>query len=232
MLIQGIQKTSIIDFPNNICVTVFTGGCNFRCPFCHNGDLVLPSDDKTAYPESIVLERLKNKKRIIDGVCITGGEPTLQPDLYDFICRVKEIPTMKVKLDTNGTNTDILQKLIEDELIDYVAMDIKTTKSKYNEIACMKNFDIGAIEASIELLQNFYSDYEFRTTVVEELHSEEDFEEIGEWIQGAPIYFLQAYRHSENVINPIFTTPSDEKMHSIMEIAKKYIPRVYIRNID
>ncbi len=231
MLILGLQKTTLLDYPGKIASTIFTGGCNFRCPFCHNRDLVIPPKNVIAYSEDEILTHLISKKKILDGVCITGGEPTLHSDLPEFIKKIKDLGLL-VKLDSNGTNPDMLANLINSHLIDYVAMDIKHSKEKYNSIANMANFDLSNIESSIEILMESNINYEFRTTIMKECHSYEDMIEIGKWLKGANAYYLQSYKESEQVINPIFTPHDRNTLESFVEILKSYIPNTNLRGID
>lgn len=199
MIISGQQKLTLIDFPGHLATTIFTAGCNFRCPFCHNPELVLggrvqvAADDSSERDFFAFLEKRRGK---IEGVCITGGEPTLQPDLIDFIRKIKERGFM-VKLDTNGTRPDVVKKLIDQRLLDFVAMDIKNRLEKYGKTAGTK-LDPERIELSVDLIRNNLADYEFRTTVVPGLHEEEDFLAIARWLSGSRAYYLQEYR--EDVI--------------------------------
>lgn len=231
MLILGLQKTTLLDYPEKIASTIFTGGCNFRCPFCHNRDLVMPPNDVIAYSEDEIFEHLKAKKKVLDGVCITGGEPTLHKDLPGLIHKIKDMGLL-VKLDSNGTNPDMMESLINQGVVDYIAMDIKNSKEKYNSIACMPNFDIGAIEASVELLKQKRVDYEFRTTIMKECHDAEDMDAIGQWLKGAKAYYLQSYKESEQVINPVFSAHSPETLKSFVDILKNYIPNTNLRGIE
>ncbi|MBQ7148824.1 MAG: anaerobic ribonucleoside-triphosphate reductase activating protein [Pseudobutyrivibrio sp.] len=231
MLILGLQKTTLLDFPGKVASTIFTGGCNFRCPYCHNSDLVITPADVQPYSEDEIFQHLQAKKKVLDGVCITGGEPTLHKDLPDFICKIKDMGLL-VKLDSNGTNPEMLRYLIQEKLVDYVAMDIKHSKEKYNTIACMEHFDITPIEASVELLKEGNVDYEFRTTIMKECHQASDIESIGRWLKGAKAYFLQSYKESEQVINPIFSPHSVVTLDEFVEILKPYIPNTKLRGID
>ncbi len=231
MLILGLQKTTLLDYPGLVASTIFTGGCNFRCPFCHNGDLVLSPGSFPPFSEEDILSHLISKRKILDGVCITGGEPTLQADLPDFIRKIKDLG-LKVKLDTNGTKPAMIRSLIEDDLIDYVAMDIKQCQDKYNSIACMKDFDITAVCQSVELIMTSSIDYEFRTTVMKECHSLHDMLAIGQWLSGAKAYYLQAYKESDAVINPVFTSPDRDTMTEFQSALRQYIPNTNIRGID
>lgn len=231
MLILGLQKTTLLDFPGKVASTIFTGGCNFRCPYCHNSELVIPPADVLKYSEDEIFEHLISKKRILDGVCITGGEPTIHKDLPEFIKKIKELGLL-VKLDSNGTNPEMLSMLIETKLVDYIAMDIKNSKSKYNEIACMKNFDITPIEESVSLLLENKVDYEFRTTIMKECHDAQDMQAIGIWLKGAKAYYLQSYKESEQVMNPIFSPHSIDTLKDFVKLLQPYIPNTNLRGVD
>lgn len=231
MLILGLQKTTLLDYPGKVASTIFTGGCNFKCPYCHNRDLVMPPADVLAYSMDEIFEHLNSKKKILDGVCITGGEPTLHKDLPDFIRKIKDLGLL-VKLDSNGTNPKMLETLINASLVDYVAMDIKQSREKYNTIANMPNLDLSKIDSSIKLLIDSDIDYEFRTTIMKECHTVEDMESIGKWLQGAKAYYLQSYKESEQVINPIFSPHSVEDLNKFLATVKKYIPNSSLRGVD
>lgn len=231
MNIYGFQKTTLLDYPGHVASTLFTGGCNYRCPYCHNSDLVLSPHKMTPIPLDDIFAHLKKRQGVLDGVCITGGEPTLSSDLENFIARIKEMG-YKIKLDTNGTNPDMLVRLHEKKLLDYVAMDIKHSHDQYNMVCNMKNFDIAPIDASVSFLMQGELPYEFRTTVVRELHTINDFESIGKWIAGANAYYLQPYRKSEQVIRPIFTSYSAEELNDICSLLRKYITNTNVRGID
>ena len=231
MLILGLQKTTLLDYPGKVASTIFTGGCNFRCPYCHNRDLVLPPANVLSYSEEDIFSHLISKKKVLDGVCITGGEPTLHQDLPKFIAKIKNLGLL-VKLDSNGTNPKMLKKLVSEGLLDYVAMDIKHSKDKYNTIACSTHFDLSAIEESVDFLKEGHVDYEFRTTVMQECHQLSDMEDIGSWLKGAKAYFLQSYRESEQVINPIFSPHSTETLNQFVEVLKNYVENTSLRGID
>lgn len=198
MLIAGLNKTTLLDYPGRVAATVFTGGCNFRCPFCHNAGLVLTPSSAETYSEEDVFSFLSKRKNVLQGVCITGGEPTLQADLPEFIAKIKKLG-YAVKLDTNGYKPEVLRDLLAAGLLDYVAMDIKNCLSKY-EFTTGVESDVEKIKASVELLKSSGIDYEFRTTVVKEFHSREDLLQIGQWIKGCPKYYLQQFVESENII--------------------------------
>lgn len=232
MRIVGLMKTTLLDYPGKVASTIFTGGCNFRCPYCHNGDLVLNHTTMEPYSEEEIFSHLNKRKNILNGVCITGGEPTLQSELPEFIRKVKTL-NLLVKLDTNGTNPAMLSSLLNEGLLDYVAMDIKHCKSKYNDVACMNPIDLQSIEDSVEILKNSSIDYEFRTTVTRELHKMEDFQEIGKWIEGSKAYYLQPYKESEQVISKIFTTYTASEFDEIVNILNNYnIGNIKVRALD
>lgn len=232
MHIVGLQKTTLLDYPGKIAATIFTGGCNFRCPYCHNGDLVLNSNNMDEFSEEEILAFLKKRQKTLDGVCITGGEATLQNDLYDFISKIKELGLL-VKLDTNGTNPTILSKLLNDNLINYVAMDIKHSREKYPDAIGNMNVDLNDIDKSISILINSDIEYEFRTTVCLELHSFNDFHDIGKWIENAQNYYLQPYKESDQVMKKCFSTYSKEGFEKIEKIIKNYnIKNVKTRTLD
>ncbi len=230
MRICGLQKLTLLDYPQKTACTVFLGGCNFRCPFCHNGNLAEEIFDNQILEDEF-FSFLKKRSGLLDGVCITGGEPTLNPDLKDFIKKIKSLGYL-VKLDTNGTNPSTLSDLIQNNLIDYVAMDIKNSKSAYPETAGVMDLNLKAIEESVEILKSSYIDYEFRTTVVSEFHSEKNFTEIGKWLEGAKKYFLQSFRDSEFVLKKGLTAPKKEELISYKELLTGYIDFVDIRGID
>lgn len=199
MQILGLNKTTLLDYPGHVAATVFTGGCQFRCPFCHNGELVLNSFCKSNYTQEDIFSFLQKRKNILQGICITGGEPTLQSDLEGFIREVRGLGYL-VKLDTNGYEPDVLERLLRERLLDYVAMDIKNSPGKYGMTVGREFLEIERVERSVKILKSSGIDYEFRTTVVRELHTIEDIVEIGKGIAGCPAYFLQQYQADDNVI--------------------------------
>ncbi len=230
MLIHGFNKTTLLDYPGLVAATVFTGGCNFRCPFCQNGDLVLNPMSQPLIPEEEVLSHLKKRKGITQGLCITGGEPTLNPDLKDFIKKVKDIG-LKVKLDTNGYRPEVLKELVTGGFIDYVAMDIKSSLDEYELVAGVK-LDTGKIKESIDFLIGGTLPFEFRTTVVKELHSKASFDKIGKLIHGAEKYYLQAYVDSDRVIKPGLSSYTKEELSEFLPILKEHVKMVEIRGIE
>ncbi len=231
MNIQGFQKTTLLDYPGHVAATVFFGGCNFRCPFCHNGDLVLSPDAPSDFSCEEILAYLDKRKKILDGICVTGGEPTLQKDLVPFLADVKQLG-LKVKLDTNGYRPDVLAELCGKGLVDYVAMDIKGAPDKYAAICGLSQMDFTRIEQSAAFLMDCGLDYEFRTTVSKEFHSKEDFHDIGSWIKGAKAYYLQSYKDSPQVISPGFSAYTPTELAEFRELLVNYISHVEIRGVD
>lgn len=230
MKISGLQKTTLLDYPGHVAATIFFEGCNFRCPFCHNGDLVT-CQTEGFFSEEEILAFLKKRSAILEGVCITGGEPTLQPDLSRFLTEIRKMG-YKIKLDTNGYRPQVLKKLYLHNLIDYVAMDIKTCREKYPSVSGISPLQIDLIEESAAFLMSGQLPYEFRTTVVRELHTDRDFEQIGRWLKGCSQYFLQNFTDSDNILVPGFTSCRPEELLSFSEIVKPYIDHVSIRGID
>lgn len=231
MKICGLQKTTLLDFPGHVAATVFTGGCNFRCPFCHNSEL-LPGTVEAEYETGEVLDFLRKRKGILEGVCITGGEPTLQPDLEDFIRSVRELGLL-VKLDTNGYKPDLLRDFCRKGLLDFVAMDIKAGRSHYAATAGVDGMRLERIDESIRFLLEGSVPYEFRTTVVRGLHTEEDFREIGPWIQGCGNYYLQNFTESGQVLEPgVFSGFGKEELEGFAELVRPYVGQAALRGID
>lgn len=228
MQIHGFNKLTLLDYPGKVGCTVFLGRCNFRCPFCHNAGLVLAPDDEPVIAEEDVLAVLEKRRGILEGVCVTGGEPTVSENLADFLEKVKRLG-YPVKLDTNGYQPKILKRLARDGLIDYVAMDIKNSPHKYALTAGIEHFDMSRIQESVSYLMEGSLEYEFRTTVTRELHQKSDFTVIGEWLKGCSRYYLQTYRESEHVIKPVFTAYSEEELCSFRDILSKSIKVVEIR---
>ncbi|MEG0972016.1 MAG: anaerobic ribonucleoside-triphosphate reductase activating protein [Lachnospiraceae bacterium] len=231
MQIHGFLKTTLLDYPRHVASTIFTGSCNFHCPFCHNGDLVLHPNRVPLISEEEIFTYLKKRKGILEGVCISGGEPTLQADLRDFILKIKELGYL-VKLDTNGYRPDVLSSLLQEHLLDYVAMDIKNSPGKYELTCACPGLDLSLIERSTDLLMNGSIPFEFRTTIVRQLHVIEDMDEIGRWLKDAPAYYLQNYTESDNVISPGFTPCSIEELKQFQERAARYIPSTLLRGVS
>ena len=229
MLINGFQKMTLLDFPGKVACTVFLGGCNFRCPFCHNAGLVLGSNPES-YKEEEILSYLEKRKGLLDGVCITGGEPTLRPDLLPFIEKVKALG-FAVKLDTNGTNPALLKELLDNALVDYVAMDIKNSFEKYPETCGLDVMELDSIKESIALLIGGKADFEFRTTVVSPLHTPEDIEALAKEISGAEKYFIQNFVDSGELLGGGMTALPRETLDQMLTTARKYIPETQLRGV-
>ena len=229
--IHGLNKTTLLDYPGRIAAVVFLGGCNFRCPFCQNSSLVLHPSEEPVIPEEEVLTFLKKRQGILEGVCISGGEPTLAADLEDFIKKIHSLG-YPVKLDTNGTRPDIVKHLAENNLIQMVAMDIKASPENYPSLTGMLHPDLESVCETADFLLHGKLDYEFRTTVVRELHNENDFIQISQWLKGARAYYLQAYRDSEEVLQPGFSSYSLKELEHFRDILSASIPVVGIRGID
>lgn len=230
MKFNGFQKLTLLDYPGKVACTLFTAGCNLRCPFCHNASLVTHIDNVVSYDEGEILDFLGKRQGILEGVCITGGEPLMQSGVTDFIKKVKELG-YSVKLDTNGTFPEKLSMLAESKLIDYVAMDIKNCKEKYALTSGITDLNIGNIEKSVEFLLSGKIGYEFRTTVVTEFHTPQDIGEIAKWIKGADKYYLQNFVDSGDLIEDGLCAVSPEIMQNMRAIASEFIPNTQIRGV-
>lgn len=230
MRIQGLQKLTLLDFPERTACTVFTAGCNFRCPFCHNASLVVNIPKEAEISEEDFFAFLQKRIGILDGVCVSGGEPLLQPDIEQFIRKIKDMG-FAVKLDTNGSFPDKLIHLVENGLVDYVAMDIKNSPETYAFTAGTETLDIVSVKRSVSYLKEGHVPYEFRTTVVKHYHSKESFEEIGRWLAGTDKYFLQNFVDSGDLIGKNTRGCSEEEMKEFLEIVKKYIPTAKLRGM-
>ena len=227
MTIKGLQKLTLLDYPGRIACTVFLGGCNFRCPFCHNGGLALGNDADGIMSTPELLAFLDSRRGRLQAVCISGGEPTLHRDLPELISEIKS-RGFEVKLDTNGTNPEMLSSLIADGLIDYVAMDIKNSPEKY-ALTTGVNSNFNAVRESAALLMQGRVDFEFRTTLAKELHNAEDMEIIGKWLSGSEKYFLQTYRDEGDLLVGGFTAFTPEETKELLAVLKGYIPSAEIR---
>lgn len=230
MKLHGIQKMTLLDFPGCVSCTVFLGGCDFRCPFCHNFELI-DGTMKPTMDEDELIKFLEGRKNLLEGVAITGGEPLMHEDLPRLIKRIRDTG-YRVKLDTNGYHPDLLREILDAKLVEYVAMDVKNSPEKY-ALTCGLDFvNLDKINQSIRLLKDGDTDYEFRTTVVNELHEEEDFYKIGEMISGAKRYFLQRFTDRDSVPYGNLTPPSFDKMHKFAEISRKFIPNTELRGVE
>ena len=230
MKLHGFQKMTLLDYPGKVACTVFTGGCNFRCPFCHNALLVTQLDEAEEYDEDEIIAFLKKRKGLLDGVAVTGGEPLMTQDTVEFIRRIKA-EGYPVKLDTNGSYPDRLKFLVNEGLVDYVAMDIKNSPELYAETAGLPHFDISKIEESVSFLLDGKVDYEFRTTVVRQFHTVESMTDAAKWIKGAKRYFLQNFIDSGNLIGDGLCGVPKEEMELMCEAASHFVPDTFIRGI-
>lgn len=228
MKISGLQKLTLLDFPGKMACTVFTYGCNFRCPFCHNA-LLVTEENSDDISEDEFFAFLKKRQGILDGVCISGGEPTLQKDLAEFISKIKAMG-YAVKLDTNGSEPQVLRKLISENLLDYVAMDIKNSPDKYS-LTCGCEVDMVPIKESVSIIKESGIPHEFRTTTVRELHSAEDFAQIADWFEGNSRYFLQHFEDSGNLIGDNLSALSKDEMTAFAESMRSKLPNVAIRGV-
>ena len=242
-----LTKTTLLDYPGHVAAAVFLGGCNFCCPFCHNRDIVLaseniPNNHLTTYTEAEILAFLQKRRNVLSGVCITGGEPTRYYHLPKFLAQIKELG-YQIKLDTNGTNPELLRLLIQNQLIDYCAMDIKNSLRNYPQTIGIANLAVSAkrnksilesIQQSVDILMYHNRapfSYEFRTTVVQELHTEADLLEISKWIAGSQAYFLQSYVESDGVIQKGFHAYSVEIMKKLEQLCRNWNPNTFLRGI-
>lgn len=230
MKVHGFQSLTLLDYPGKVACTVFLGGCNFRCPFCQNTGLVLSPQREPVIPMEEIMGVLRKRRGMLDGVCITGGEPTLSPGLPEFISRIRELGYL-VKLDTNGYMPEVLEELLGKGMVDYVAMDIKSSKEGYARAAGLPGLELDRIEKSAELLMGGGTDYEFRTTVAQGLHTKDDIRAIGKWLRGCRRYFLQNYRESDQVMMPVFAGFSREQLENFRQLLLEDIPQVGIRGI-
>lgn len=231
MNIQGLQKLTLLDYPEKVACTIFTAGCNFRCPFCHNASLVTHVDPHNEIQKEEVLGFLRKRQGILDGMCISGGEPLLQPDIEEFLVEVKNIG-YAIKLDTNGSNAVLLRRLVEQGLVDYVAMDIKNAPEKYGETIGIKGYHLENILQSVDFLLSGAVPYEFRTTVVRELHKREDFAAIGRWIRGAERYYLQGFVDSGDLIQPGLRGYTKDIMEQALQIVRRNVPNAELRGVE
>lgn len=236
MTISGLQKMTLLDYPGKVACTVFLQGCNFRCPFCHNSDL-LGAEGPAPISEETLLAFLRKRVGLLDGVCVTGGEPTLQKDLPRLLSAIKELGFL-VKLDTNGGRPEVLRALVEGGLVDYVAMDIKNSPDRYGETVGVPKMELDNVEQSIRFLLSGTVDYEFRTTVVDELHQVEDMVALGQWLnrlapeQKAKQLFLQPYVDRDSVLTAGLHTPTAEKLHAMQSALAPFVQEAKIRGFE
>lgn len=231
MRIYGIEKLSLVDYDGKVACTLFTGNCNFKCGFCHNSPLVLDYKFLPVISEDEVFTYLNKRKGVLEGVCISGGEPTLEKDLASFIEKIKNIGYF-VKLDSNGTNPEVIKNLFKNGLIDYLAMDIKNDKDNYASIIGFDKFDTKKVEESVDFLLGSKYPYEFRTTLIKEFHKKENIAKIAEWIKGANKYFLQKFKDSENCIQSHLSAVDNNQVVEFKQILQKTIPNTFLRGYD
>ncbi|WP_286946488.1 anaerobic ribonucleoside-triphosphate reductase activating protein [Acetobacterium sp. UBA5834] len=230
MNIGGVQRLSLLDYPDKTCCTIFTVGCNYRCPFCHNASIVENKLSEKGVLQKEVMDFLKRRLGILDGVCITGGEPLLQDQLENFIREIKALGFL-VKLDTNGSLPKKLKQLIETGLVDYVAMDIKNSPDSYGQTIGINNYNLDLIKESVDLLLSNIVPYEFRTTVVRQLHTSKDMLAIAQWLKGAEHYYLQNFVDSGDILEGGLSGFSREEMQAFQELIRPIIPSVELRGI-
>lgn len=230
MQIHGFQKLTLLDYPGKCAATLFTAGCNLRCPFCHNAPLVTKINLADRLDTEEIIGYLKKRKGVLDGVCLTGGEPLMSDGVFELMKRIKDIG-YPIKLDTNGTFPERLRRAVFGGLCDSVAMDVKNSPERYAETVGVEDFDISPVKQSVEFLKSGAVDFEFRTTVVKELHTLEDIERLARWIAGAPRYYLQRFKDSGDLIKEGFSPPDGEFMENAQKIASKYIKKVELRGI-
>jgi pyruvate formate lyase activating enzyme len=232
--IAGIQKLTLLDYPEKVACTIFLQGCNLRCPFCHNSEIIDVRNKNYNQDYNKIIEFLSSRKGMLDGVCISGGEPTIYKDLPFFLKEIKELGYM-VKLDTNGYNPSMLKELIEKKLVDYIAMDIKNSPDKYGVTVGVDNLDISKLEESILYLLESNIEYEFRTTVVAEFHNEEAIKDMGKWLfelaNGKKInkLYLQPFIDRESVLQQGLHSPEDKSVQKFKDILKEFVDLVKIR---
>ena len=225
MKISGIQKLTLLDFPGKVACTIFTPGCNLRCPFCHNASLVFSCADEIG--EESVLSFLKKRVGVLDGICVTGGEPLLQKDIAVFLRKVKALGYL-VKLDTNGTFPDRLQPLLEEKLVDYVAMDIKASPNNYDNATGVVT-DLEKVCRSVALLKESGVAHEFRTTTVKGIHTSADFEAIAQWLKGEERFFIQQYKVADDMSGDPFESFTKEELDTFAAIVAKTVSQVAVR---
>lgn len=231
MLISGLQKLTLLDYPGRVACTIFTGGCNLRCPFCHNAGLVLPEQLSALMSEGEALDFLRKRRGVLDGVAITGGEPLLQKDMASFLSDVRELG-YKIKLDTNGCFPEKLIEIVKAGLVDRVAMDVKNSPMLYGKTVGIEGFDIKNVERSRDFLMEGHVEYEFRTTVVKGLHTVESIRQAAEWISGAAEYYLQQFKDSGMLLAGEGLESFDEEyMNTLLAAAAEFVPAVQLRGV-
>lgn len=227
MIFGGLQKLTLLDYPNHMACTVFTQGCNLRCPFCHNASLVCHNDNLV--DESEVLDLLKKRRGVLEGICISGGEPLMQKDVVEFVTKVKQMG-YKVKLDTNGTSYDKLKYLVENNLVDYVAMDVKNSKELYS-VTCGCEVDLETVCKCVDLLKQGKVDYEFRTTLCHPLHDHDSVKDMAEWLKDAKHWYLQQFVDSGNLLGEGICGFDKGNMEALHRVAVAICPTAQLRGV-
>lgn len=230
MKIKGLSKLTLLDYPGKVACIVFLGGCDFRCPYCHNMDIVLDSEPEDYIDEEYFFDYLKKRKNMLEGVCVTGGEPLMDARVKDFIIKIKSLGYL-VKFDTNGSYPERLKELVQEGLVDYVALDIKNSPEKYARTAKCTAPQLEKVEESVRFLLEDRVDYEFRTTVAKPLHTVSDFDDIGKWIKGAKRYFIQSFVYREGVPDRALTAPSREELERMLQTVRGYLPSAELRGV-
>lgn len=230
MKISGLQKLTLLDFPGHTACTVFTPGCNFRCPFCHNASLVAGAAEQPEIGEDEFFAFLKKRKGLLDGVAVTGGEPTLQSGLGDFLKKIKDLG-FAVKLDTNGYKPDVLRDVVEKGLVDFVAMDVKASPENYAAAAGLPAVNLSAVKESVEFLKSDAVPHEFRTTYVKGLHTVKDAQDIGVWLRGETQYFLQNFKDSGDILCQGYDSFTDAEMAVFLDAARVCVPSAQLRGM-
>ena len=228
MTIKGIQRLTLLDYPGKLAATVFLGGCSFRCPFCHNASLVNGKGESICEEE--LFSFLKLRRGVLEGVCITGGEPTIHKELRELIIKIRELG-YKIKLDTNGYQPEVLIELSESGLVDYVAMDIKASRENYKKVSGLPSLDISKIERSVSYLKSSFPMHEFRTTVVRELHTTDDLLDISSWLEGESRYYIQSFIDSGDILEDGLSAYTRDELTGMLELVKKKLPNAELRGI-
>ncbi len=230
MIFHGLQKLTLLDYPGKVACTLFTAGCNFRCPFCHNASLVLRTEETETYTEEDVLAFLRKRAGVLDGVAVTGGEPLLHEEIVPFLEKVRALG-YAIKLDTNGSRPALLKALVERGLVDYVAIDLKNSKAEYARTVGLASLDLAPIEESVAFLRSGAVPNEFRTTVSKPFHTAESLREAAEWIRGCERYFLQNFVDSGDLIEKGVSGFSKEEMQAFADVVRPIVPNVALRGI-
>ena len=230
-IFAGLQKLTLLDYPGKVACTLFTKGCNFKCPFCHNASLVIRAEEQVTYTNEEILAFLKKRSGVLDGVCITGGEPTIMHGLVELMAEIKDLG-YQIKLDTNGTSPEVLRRVVEGGYADYVAMDIKNSPEKYAYTCGLpQSYDLTKIKESAAYLMEGHVDFEFRTTVAKPFHTEEDFVRIGEWLRGDERFFLQQFKDSGDIIGKGISSFNVSEMEKFLSLLLPFVPNAQLRGV-